>query len=294
MVYQAFRLFVLWVFCGVASVHAAEGPCARIVSLAPSVTEVLFELGLGDRVIGVSRYDRYPPAIEALPRLGGLFDPATERIVALKPSVVVALVEFGEKASYLETLGLAVETVDHRSIGGILASLDSLGARCGVAGRAGQVRARLERAIATVRSRTAEHRPVRTLVVVGAGSLGGARRSVFVSGRDGFYDELIELAGGVNVVTGKTVEVPTVSAEGLLALDPEVIIEVLDRVESRGTSAAEIEGAWRKLAMLRAVRTGRVYVVSDDYATIPGPRFVSTLERFAALLDPVAQIEGVR
>jgi iron complex transport system substrate-binding protein len=263
------------------------------VSLAPSVTEVLFELGLGDRLSGVSRYDRFPPAVEALPRVGGLFDPAIERIVALKPSLVVALVEFGEKASYLRTLGLVVETVDHRSVGGILASLDSLGARCGVAGRAGQVRARLERAIATVRSQTAEHRPVRTLVVVGAGSLGGARRSVFVSGRDGFYDELIELAGGVNVVTGKTVEVPTVSAEGLLALDPEVIIEVLDRAESPGISAAEIEGSWRELATLRAVRAGRVHVVSDDYATIPGPRFVSTLERFAALLEPVSR-EGVR
>lgn len=284
---------MLGVLCGVASGHAEERPCARIVSLAPSVTEVLFELGLGDRLSGVSRYDRFPPAVEALPRVGGLFDPAIERIVALKPSLVVALVEFGEKASYLRTLGLVVETVDHRSVGGILASLDSLGARCGVAGRAGQVRARLERAIATVRSQTAEHRPVRTLVVVGAGSLGGARRSVFVSGRDGFYDELIELAGGVNVVTGKTVEVPTVSAEGLLALDPEVIIEVLDRAESPGISAAEIEGSWRELATLRAVRAGRVHVVSDDYATIPGPRFVSTLERFAALLEPVSR-EGVR
>ena len=260
-------------------------PCARIVSLAPSVTEVIFELGLGDALVGVSRYDRFPTQVQSLPRVGGLFDPYIEAIVALRPSLVVALVEFGDRIDYVRSLGLEVQVIDHRSVQGILESLRTLGQRCGVARRADELEAHLKKRIEVVRSRVGAAPPVRTLVVVGGGSNGASLTSVFVSGRDGFYDEILALAGGENVVTGNTVSVPTVSAEGLLALDPEVIIQVRNEEESRGVSAEALRRAWDNLSLLRAVKHRRVYVLSDDYMTVPGPRFVEALERFAEILS---------
>lgn len=278
-------LFLLAAITAASRVAHAEGNerCRRIVSLAPSVTEVLFELGLGPSVVGVSRYDRYPTAVREIPRIGGLFDPNFEVIVGLEPTIVVALYEFREKIGYAQSLGLPIETVDHRSVKGILDSFVALGKRCGVETRAKVIVSELRGAMEQVASRAVGRKPVRAMIVVGGGSEGAIMKSVFVSGQDGFYDELLRLAGGENVVRGETMALPTVSGEGLLALDPEVIIQVRNDEESRGTSAAEIVAAWRSLAELRAVQTGRVFVVSDDYVTIPGPRFVKTLARFAEI-----------
>lgn len=271
-----------------APVRADEAaPCERIVSLAPSVTEVLFALGLGDRVVGVSRYDRYPDAVAPIEKVGGLFDPNFEVIVGLRPSLVVVLSEFGDRIAYGQKLGLNLETVDHRSIAGILGSIETLGRLCGAAPRAKELTAELQSGVARITASRPNGPPVRTMIVVGGGNEGRVLKSVFVSGRDGFYDELVRLAGGENVLKGGTTNVPTVSAEGLLALDPEVIIQVRDDVESRGASPGDIEAAWRTAPYLRAVKNGRVYVISDDFVTIPGPRFVKTLERFAAIIQPL-------
>lgn len=284
------RIAAVLLFAGILSMWSAvalgdsQTPCTRIVSLAPSITEVLFELGLGRNVVGVSRYDRYPAAVRELPQVGGLFDPNYEVVVRLEPSLVVALAEFGEKISYAERLGLSMLVVDHRSVEGILRSISILGERCAVTERAKAVVANLRGAIERITRRAANRELVPTLVVVGGGNEGAILKSVYASGKDGFYDDILRLAGGKNVIRGDTMAVPTVSAEGLLALNPEVIIQVRDAEESRGTSAEEIVTAWQAFPHLRAVQAGRVYVVSDDYVTIPGPRFIQTLEKFADLL----------
>ncbi|MFM8335044.1 MAG: ABC transporter substrate-binding protein [Opitutaceae bacterium] len=114
-----------------------------------------------------------------------------------------------------------------------------LGELCGTEAVAREQVRSLSARMEGVRRHAEGSRPIRTLVVVGGGSEGALLRSVYVSGRDGFYDELVRIAGGENVVTTRTMSVPTLSAEGLTALDPEVIIQVRDEVESRGTSPEE-------------------------------------------------------
>lgn len=281
----------VWFTCGWGAA-LERSPCQRIVSLAPSVTEVLFELGLGGRVVGVSRFDRYPAGVHSLPRVGGLFDPHYEAIVGHRPTIVVALVEFGEKAEYLRSIVPSVMLVDHRSVAGILGSIEALGERCGVGQRARELRTALERDIAAVQIKGHGRPPVRTLVVVGGVGDGGARRTVFASGRDGFYDEILRLVGGVNVVTGTTVSLPTVSAEGLLALDPDVIIEVREPADNQPVAVAEIKESWQHFGSLRAVKAGRVHVLTDDFVTIPGPRFGDTLRAFAAIIAAAAPRSG--
>src|SRR3954470_481013 len=103
------------------------GGAARVVSLAPSITEVLFELGLGDRVVGVTRYCVFPPEARAKPQIGGYYDPNYEAISAARPDLAVVLPEHAEIRKELEHLGLKVLTVDHTSVQGILASIQLIG-----------------------------------------------------------------------------------------------------------------------------------------------------------------------
>ncbi|MFM1846982.1 MAG: hypothetical protein RL417_456 [Pseudomonadota bacterium] len=280
-------LCVVVVLGGTQECFADSRRCERIVSFAPSITEVLFELGLGSSVIGVSRYDRFPPAVKTLPQIGGLFDPHLEGVLALKPSLVLVLPEFGDRVGYAQGLGLDIAVVDHRSVEGILESIVAVGRFCGIESRAEALANGLRARMETVERRFFAARRVRTLVVVGGGNEGQVLKSVFVSGKDGMYNDLVRIAGGENVVTGNTASIPTVSAEGLLALNPEVIIQVRDEVESRSVTSEDIKAAWGEMSLVAAVRRGHLYVESADFMTVPGPRFIEALERFAAILESV-------
>jgi iron complex transport system substrate-binding protein len=225
--------------------------------------------------------------VKTLPQIGGLFDPHLEGVLALKPSLVLVLPEFGDRVGYAQGLGLDIAVVDHRSVEGILESIVAVGRFCGIESRAEALANGLRARMETVERRFFAARRVRTLVVVGGGNEGQVLKSVFVSGKDGMYNDLVRIAGGENVVTGNTASIPTVSAEGLLALNPEVIIQVRDEVESRSVTSEDIKAAWGEMSLVAAVRRGHLYVESADFMTVPGPRFIEALERFAAILESV-------
>jgi len=281
-------LAAIWFLIGAAG-GAAErsGGCNRTVVLAPSLVEIVYELGLGAGVVGVTEYALYPPEAQRRPRMGGLFDPNLEQIVSLRPDRVFALTEFGERLAVLSAAGVAVSLHDHRTVGGIQASIRSIAAECGVPERGVELVEELERKTAAIRARIPAGPRPRTMVVVGGGHEDGVLRSVFISGRDSFYEELLEWAGGRNVLERNTVSMPSLSAEGLLALNPEVIIEV--RAEGNGAAPldrARLLRSWQQVRNLSAVRSGRIYVLEDDFMTIPGPRYPAALERIARVLYP--------
>jgi len=269
-----------------AEVQVHGGRCARIVSLAPSLTELLFALGLGERVVGVTAYCRYPEEAAAKAKVGALYDASYEALLRLSPSVVFMLDDNRSLPGELEKLGLRSESVSHRSLGGILESITTVGAICGVAERAAALRSSIEAEIDEIRSKTSGARRVRVLLVVGRGDTGPVARNVFVSGRDGFYSDLLSIAGGENVYAGVTAGVANLSPEALVTLRPEVIVEVIQDFKERGWSMAEIRRSWAPLDYIPAVKNGRIYVVSGDYAVIPGPRVARLLHDFAVLLHP--------
>ena len=143
-----FSLFLLPAGCRNESAPsdgiAGKAPPERIVSVVPSVTETLFALGLGDRVVGVSDYCKYPPEVNRLPRLGGLYNPNIERIVELRPDLAVLLREHHELAEKLARAGIGTLTVDHASVAGILDSFEKIAGRCGVPEAGKELRARSE------------------------------------------------------------------------------------------------------------------------------------------------------
>lgn len=280
MVKRLFELILL-VSLATAPSARAEDRCERIVSLAPSITEVLFEVGLGQRLVGVTRFCRYPAAATQVPKVGGFYDTSLEAIMLRRPTRVFALPEHRTITEGLRRLNIPVTEVHHGTITGIKESIRTIGEVCGVAARAAETVQGLVAEEQTVQARCAHHRahPQRVMVVVGRTREGSKYTGLYISGKDGFYSEALTLVGGENVNTRDTVAIPTVSAEGIRALRPDAIIEIVNVDDAEHPE--RLEAFWRDFPELPAVARKAVLLIGNDYASIPGPRYVQLLKRMA-------------
>ena len=257
----------------------------RIISLAPSITETLFALGLHEEVVGVTRFCDFPPAALSKTRVGGYFDPNYEAIVALDPEFVVMLEEHEGERDRFERLGLDVLVVDHKTIAGILASVTSIGDLCGAEEAAARLIEELQGGISRISEQVDGDRRPLVMVSVGRSSGSGSIEDVVVASKDSFFGQMIDLAGGRNTYTGHTLY-PAISKEGIMRLDPEIIIDI--NFDLDGEPPDRLIAEWDAVAGVRAVENGRVHVFSQDYASVPGPRFVQTLEDLARVIHPGA------
>jgi len=263
----------------------AEAPCARVVSLAPSLTEVLFELGLGRNVVGVTRFCRYPDEAKTIRSIGGFYDVSPEHVALLKPTRVFALAESGSSSVALRRAGISVVEVDHTGVQGIRESIETIARECGVQERAQARLTELRRLEDEVRARCdrgSQVLPPRVLMVVGRIREGNSSSGLYISGRDGFYSDLLAMVGAVNVNRQSTIAVPSVSHEGLLTLNPDVVIEIVnvDDVFDERTAMA----LWNSLPSLPAVRDKKVFLLHDDFASVPGPRYILLAQKLSELL----------
>lgn len=281
--------------CRQAPLHKAalSTGCERVVSLSPSITEVLYALDLGPQVAGVTRYCKYPPQARKKPQVGGYIDPDAEALLRLRPDLVVLREEQTQLVHQLRGLGFPLLTVDHRNTEGILKSIDQVGHVCHREKQAQALRQTLSGDIEAVRSRikTTRQRPS-VLVVIDRDVQSEKVHWVFVAGEDGFYDWLVENAGGKNAVPSGKKGFLQISPEGILRMNPDVIIETTASV-GPGASASsesdrnrEIEKQWGGLSQVSAVKNHRVYHFGQDYMVIPGPRFTKVLRAFAQVIHP--------
>jgi len=259
----------------------------RIVSMSPSITEILFMLELGKNVVGVTHFCTYPPEARSKPIIGGYSDPNYEAVVALHPDLIIMLTEHAEPLRNLEKLGLKTLVVDHRNIDAILNSITAIGLSCGREREAltavGGLRARMERIRRVIGGLV---RP-RVMVTVGRNMGSGRIEDVYINGHGGFYSELITLAGGVNAYTGD-VSYPSFSEEGIMRINPAIIIDMVPDLGARALDKDTVIRQWRNLSRVNAVRNSRVYVFGQDYTVIPGPRFIDLLEEMARAIHPEA------
>ena len=182
------------------SPEPASAP-SRIVSTAPSITEILYTLGLGDRVVGVSRFCEYPPQAKEKTNVGGFLDPNLEVLVGLKPDLVILLDSAGPLRDGIEKLDMAHLTVKNRTVDDILESFHLIGRRCGVEDKAEDLIQQLNARIKRVAERTKGSRRPRVLFVVSRLLDSGDIRDVYVAANDGYFSRLIELAGGKKCVS---------------------------------------------------------------------------------------------
>ena len=251
---------LLFAGCGEQRVqHQHTG--LRIVAIAPNTTEILYALGLSNSVVGVSHYAAYPPGAAQKPSVGGTYDPNFEMIVALQPDLVVGLETQKDIQAQLKALGIPFLGVAHEHISEIMQSILTIGKACSAEAEAQKLCQSLEKQLAdfsTVQTNAGK----RVLVCVGHDE---SLSRMYVAGKGTFYDELIEHAGGVNACRETAAKYPEISPEGLTTMRPDVVIDILPN-PGKFTS-----GDWKPY---------RAIVITNDYASIPGPRFVLLLQDF--------------
>lgn len=251
----------------------------RIVSLAPSVTEVLFAVGAGPRVIAVTSYCRYPPTVLALPKIGGYLTPNYEMLMSASPDLAVILPEHADIAPKLTALRIPILHLDHRRIAGVIAGIAAVGRRCGVEPAALALVEDLQRRLARLAIATSTATKPRVLICF---SRTDDFRQVYAGAPGTIYDDLLTHAGGRNAVPAGRGHFPTLSLESVIRLDPDAIVEF---APGRGDPSPLLR-QWRTVTALRAVRTGRVTVYTDDFLSVPGPRLVRFVDTLARSLHP--------
>jgi len=259
---------------------------SRIVSLSPSTTETLFALGVGDRVVGVTRFCMYPAAAQQIARVGGYLDPNYEAVAALEPDLVIVLPEYEKVVHYLEELGLRYLVVHNRTLSEITGTINLIGSACGAEKKAGELVTQIEARKEEIARATAQLNRPGVIVSIGRSMGSGALKEVYLAGKNTFYDELVTLAGGRNLYANGKISYPLVSAEGLLHLNPQVVLELVADLEQRGLSEEMILRDWQSAGQIDAVRNKRVCVLSGDYVAIPGPRIILLLQDMARAIHP--------
>ena len=260
-----------------------SAPPRRLISLAPSVTEVLFALGLGPRVVGVDTDTNYPPAAKALPRVANYSSgPNYERILALKPDLLVAAVGIysPQALAKLRGLHLQVLVTGPRDIPAVLRDIILVGVAAGVGGTATRLVAGLQARIDRVKARirTVTSRP-RVFYEVDP--------TLYTAAQGTYIDSMIALSGGTNIAAAIKVQYPQLSNETVIADDPQYIILGDSRPFSGGVTVARVlaRPGW---SVISAVKDRHIYPFDDDLASRPGPRIVLGIEAMAHLLHPEA------
>jgi iron complex transport system substrate-binding protein len=256
----------------------------RIVSLVPALTEMLFAIGAGPQVVAVSSYDEFPPQVKSLPRVGALLDPDTERILSLTPDLVVTYGSQVDLQTQMQRAAIATYDYRHGGLDHIFTTIRELGQRTGRGTEAQTVVAGIESRIAAVKARVAGKPRPRTLLVFSREAR--ALRNVYVSGGRGFLHDMLVAAGGEDVFGDVGRESLQATTETILARAPDVILELRSENIPVGKALDEETQAWSRLGAVPAVRTGRVYFITGQQMTVPGPRVADGIERMAKVLHP--------
>ncbi len=272
----------------VAFLLLAEVP-RRIVSTAPSITEMLYALGLGDRVVGVTKYCHYPPDAQTKPKIGDYVNPSLETIASMRPDLVIIQQNPVQLARRLTALHLKTLEIDHESIERIYVAIRTIGDAAGVRPQADRLVAKLTAELATIRNATSKRPRTRMMFVIGRtpGSLEG----LIVVGKSSYLNEIIDIAGGDNIFRDAIAAYPNVAQEQVLARNPEVIVDMGEMSETEGVTELQKQSVvklWGRYPTLAAVRKHRVVAVASDIFVVPGPRVTEAARAFAAILQPEA------
>jgi cobalamin transport system substrate-binding protein len=256
----------------------------RIISLIPAVTEMVYAIGAGPQLVGIGSFDTYPPEVVSLPRVGGLLDPDVERILALKPDLVIIYGTQNDLRLQLERAGINQFSYKHGSLAGVMETIRALGTRLGRAEGAERVATDLENRLSVIRGKVSGRVRPKTLLVFGRDAL--ALRGIFASGGIGFIHDMLTTAGGDNVFTDVKRESVQATTELMLQRAPEAIIEMRQSVKADEIAAER--SVWSTLSSLPAVRTGRIYILTDSSLPVPGPRVAEATALIAKTLHPEA------
>ena len=285
---RAAVVLLLLVFLPASSVLWADNPdirnANRIISTSPSITETLFALGLGHRVVGVTDFCEYPSEASQLPSIGGMTNPNMEALVTLRPDLVLHLTHSAKMARYTKALGIPSMGIKMDTLDDILRSIELLGSTFGIEENSKQLLAELTTGINFYKKELKNIRPKETLLLLGDSSDPG--RDLYATGPKTFLHELLEISGGKNILHDSMAKYPRLTKEYVIEKSPEVIIEAGPKSQLTPEQIKERLKGWKRFSSIRAVQTGQLHYIGADYILIPGPRLVSILQQFSKVLHP--------
>jgi iron complex transport system substrate-binding protein len=276
----------MWVALLLATLLSAAPP-ERIVSTAPSITELLYALGLGNRVVGVTRFCRYPPEAQSKPKIGDYTSPNLEAIAALQPDLVIIQTNPIHLADRLAKLKLRVLEINQDNIAAIYKSIHDVGAATGTEHAATQLSDSILDGLGKIRNHVSALPRVRMMFVIGRSP--NRLDGLVVAGRASYLNEVIEIAGGENVFRDALAGYPEVSLEEVMARNPEVIVDMGDMSDTVGVTEEHkrlVIALWNRIPTLAAVKQHRVFAVASDIFVVPGPRAIEAAKAFAEMLHP--------
>lgn len=257
----------------------------RIVSTAPSITETLFELGLGGRVVGVSQYCHYPPEVRSRTIVGTFLQPNAEVIARLRPELVIIQKLPNNSGERLRSLSLNVAEVDTGDLARNLESMQAIAAAAGVPDKGAALAARVRRDLDAIRAASRGNSRPRVLFVVGRTP--GRLEGIIAVGSASYLNELIGIAGGTNVLAAGTPAYARISLETVVRENPDVIIDMGEMAETTGVTEERkraVAALWQTHPLLAAVKSNRVFAVASDIYVVPGPRMVDAARAISGML----------
>ena len=255
-------------------------PCSRIISTAPSITETLFELGYGDRIVGVTDDCLFPEEVAGIDKIGRVLNVNVEKVLSLKPDVVMVIDAGEELKQKMETLGLNVLSFDHSTISGFIDSLPVIASKCGMDRDIGNVVNEYKKVLKPVET---DGKKQKVMFVVGRDYHSGSVKDVYLAGSDGFYSEIIKAGGLENVYKG-SLTYPKIQIEGIIAMNPDIIVDIITTKQFSAEDEKELKSVWKKLKDVKAVKENKVFIVNKNYWSIPGPRFVKILGELRSMV----------
>ncbi|MEK9629518.1 MAG: helical backbone metal receptor [Nitrospinota bacterium] len=279
----AFCLFLLLGFSSITKAEEAS-KAQRIISTSPSITETLFALGVGDRVVGVTDFCKYPPEACKISSIGGMVNPNMEVLVSLRPDLVLHLSHSVRMEENVRTLGIPSMKVNMNTLDDILESIQFLGKALGVKNNADKLRNKIINGIQFYKNKLQNVSAKETLLLLGDSSDPG--RDLYATGRGTFLHELLEISGGKNIIPASLARYPRITKEFIIEKSPDVIIEAGPKSRLSPEQIKERMKGWKRFPTIKAVQSENVHYIGEDYILIPGPRLLKIIEKFSKAIHP--------
>ena len=268
--------------CGAAPEHIGERE--GVITLAPNITETVFTLGAGDRVVGRTSFCQHPPEAEEIPAVGGYINPDLEKMTRLRPETIILQGRHEKVAEFAQRNGIATVHVDMDSLATIDSGIETIGEAVGRETEAEALREAIDADLETIREAVAHKEPPRVFLV----SARDARnlQNLPTMGADSFVSELVEIAGGENVYADAGRAYVSASKERVVMREPEVILEFQPGAGLDAGEVDRLKADWQALPSLPAVQNGRIHVIQEEFALTPGPRVGELARLLAEILHP--------
>jgi iron complex transport system substrate-binding protein len=254
----------------------------RIVSTSPAITETLYALGAGDRVVGISEYCHYPPEVASKPRIGSYLRPNVEAIVRLRPDLVILEQLPNTALQQLQSSGLRVNKVISGDVNANLRMMQEIADAAGLSAQGRKLTEQIRRQLDQIAA-SSKGKPTKTVTFL-VGRTPGRLEGMVAVGKGSYLNELIAMAGGRNLFATSAMAYAKVSLEAVVRLQPDVIIDMGDMAETVGITDKHkqaVVALWKSRKDVRA----RVYAVANDIFVVPGPRMVDAAREFQRLIQ---------